>query len=127
MNVKEWLKRYYPMHQETTVLLKRLEALEKSETIVDTAEMDEIAAVCKRNIAEMKQIRNTLDAIDSPVESAVLRLRYTDTKGGKLRRWKDIAEMLYLKNDENAIRNATRLHNRALLHLEQMLTAEALR
>ena len=124
METKEWLKRYGPMYRETAALMKRLKVLEESECIVDPAEPEEIEARCKKNLDEMAAIRAAISMLDDPLECEVLRLRYTDGTDAIPPKWKNIAQEIYGVGDQNGVRNTTRLHDRAIKHLEQQLVEQ---
>lgn len=121
METRAWLKRYGPLYRETAALIKRLKVLEESECIVDPAELGEIETRCKKNLEEMAAIRSTVSMLDDPLEREVLHLRYTDNTDAIHTKWKDIALEIYGVSGESAVKNATRLHNRALNHLEQAI------
>lgn len=124
METKEWLKRYGPLYRETAALMKRLKALEGSECIVDPSEPEEIEARCKENLAEMAAIRAAIGRLDNPLECEVLRLRYTDGTDAIPPKWKNIAQEIYGVGDQNGVRNTTRLHDRAIKHLGELLNKQ---
>ena len=124
METKEWLARYGPLYRETAALMKRLKVLEESECIVDPAEPEEIEVRCKKNLEELSAIRAAISMLDNPMEREVLRLRYTDITDAFPPKWKDVAKELYGMDDSNSIQNATRLRDRAINHIEQLLAAQ---
>lgn len=124
METKEWLTRYGPLYRETAALMKRLKVLEESECIVDSVEPEEIEKRCEKNLKEMAAIRAAIGMLDNPMEREVLRLRYTDITNAFPPKWKDVAQELYGVDDSNSIQNATRLRDRAINHIEQLLAEQ---
>lgn len=124
METKEWLTQYGLLYRETAALMKRLKVLEESECIVDSAEPEEIEKRCEKNLKEMAAIRAAIGMLDNPLEREVLRLRYTDITNAFPPKWKDVAQELYGMDDSNSIQNATRLRDRAINHIEQLLAEQ---
>lgn len=124
METKEWLTQYGLLYRETAALMKRLKVLEESECIVDSAEPEEIEKRCEKNLKEMAAIRAAIGMLDNPMEREVLRLRYTDITNAFPPKWKDVAQELYGMDDSNSIQNATRLRDRAINHIEQLLAEQ---
>ena len=98
MSVKEWLSRY-PVLQAKYY---RLYGDPNSEATVEILRK------------EMDAIENTIKAINDPLYSEVLILRYTEGPTGRLMPWRDVAFAMYHNDAEADILRAQRLHRKAL-------------
>ena len=74
----------------------------------------QIRPIIEANQREMDAVRAAVEMLTDPMEREVLRLRYLDTNGCRLMRWRDISLILYGNDDEGFIRACMRLHKRAI-------------
>ena len=70
------------------------------------------------NKKEMAEIEDAVNALESPAEREVLRMRYMDSECYSLPTWEEIACELYGDADHAAMLRVHRLHARALKSLE---------
>jgi len=80
---------------------------------------EEISEQLEANLAEMELIQKAVLSLEGRNEQEYLRCRYVDViedeEGNRKRlTWRDVALWVYRKDNENAIRATTRLHQRAL-------------
>ena len=80
----------------------------------------QIKPIIEANRREMEDVRAAVEALDDPMEREVLRLRYIDTNGCRLMRWRDISLILYGNDDEGFIRACMRLHKRAVDNIQKV-------
>ena len=64
--------------------------------------------------AEMRAIEAAVDAVSDPMERAVLRLRYLDSRYSRPMPWKEVALKLFGDDDDKHQLATFRLHGRAL-------------
>lgn len=81
---------------------------------------DEVRPIIEANKREMDAVRAAVEALEDPMEREVLRLRYIDTNGFRLVRWRDISLILYGNDDEGFIRACMRLHKRAVDNIQKV-------
>ena len=74
----------------------------------------QIKPIIEANRREMEDVRAAVEALDDPMKREVLRLRYLDTNGCRLMRWRDVALALYGDDDEKHILAAYRIHDKAV-------------
>lgn len=72
-------------------------------------------------IDEMEKITDAVMRLSDPLERLVLQMRYFDGKQGKGVRWKDVAKGIRGRGDAKDEKFVYRLHNSALLHLDEIL------
>ena len=80
-------------------------------------EKDTYMPIIESNREEMRIIRESINALDNPMEREVLRLRYIDGKGYRHMPWSDIATRIYGDDDESNLLAIYRLHGRALQNI----------
>lgn len=69
------------------------------------------------NRTAMHRIESAINALESPLEREVLRLRYLDGSYNRLSKWSEVAFSLYGNSEEKDVKAALRLHNAAVRHL----------
>lgn len=74
----------------------------------------QVRPILAANRCEMDAVRAAVEALDDPMEREVLRLRYLDTNGCRLMRWRDVAFAIYGDDDEPMVRSCMRLYARAM-------------
>ena len=78
----------------------------------------EIRPVLAANRREMDAVRAAVEALSDPMEREVLRLRYLDTNGCRLMRWRDVALAIYGDDDEKDVLSARRIHDSAIRSIQ---------
>lgn len=78
----------------------------------------QIEPLLAANQREMAAIEQSVAALADPLEREVLRLRYMDGEHCRLLSWREVAWALYNDDDDKFQSSAKRLHDRALMHLE---------
>lgn len=74
----------------------------------------QIKPIIEANRREMEDVRAAVETLDDPMEREVLRLRYIDTNGCRLMRWRDVAIKLYGDDDKRFVDAVFRLHHIAM-------------
>ena len=74
----------------------------------------QIRPILAANRREMDAVRAAVEALDDPMEREVLRLRYLDTNGCRLMRWRDVALTMYGDDDKRFVDAVFRLHRTAM-------------
>ncbi|MDO4668964.1 MAG: hypothetical protein Q4A63_04015 [Butyricicoccus pullicaecorum] len=69
---------------------------------------------------EMSVIRAAIDALKSPMEREVLRLRYCDGDACRHMPWREVALNIYGDDDERQMQAVYRLHGRALQNIREI-------
>lgn len=77
----------------------------------------QIKPIIEANRREMEDVRAAVETLDDPMEREVLRLRYIDTNGCRLMRWRDVAIKLYGDDDKRFVDAVFRLHHIAMKKL----------
>lgn len=98
MTTKEWLSQY-PVLEAKYYRMYGDESLEQELTVLR---------------ARLNAIENAIEAINDPLYSEVLRLRYMDGDTGRLLKWKDVAFAMYHSDTEADLQRMNRLHRKAL-------------
>ena len=83
---------------------------------------ERMADSIKDALAEMSLIEAAVFSLDDPLECEVLQLRYIDgdiNGAARPMHWSDVAIKIYGDDDEKDVRNAHRLHGRALQSIRQ--------
>ncbi len=72
--------------------------------------------------AELDAMRAAINSLPNWLEREVLTLRYIDgdDNGTRMMRWANVAMKMYHQDDESKIKMAQRLHDRAILSLEEL-------
>lgn len=86
-----------------------------ADRLIDLKDM--LQPTINENLRKMKRIEQAINSLSDPMEQSVLIARYLAGDGIELNKWAAVAKSVYGKDDENAVRNATRLHGRALLSI----------
>ena len=71
----------------------------------------------EENERKMRRIEQAINSLSDPLEQSVLVARYIAGDSCEPNKWSVVAMMLYSDDDEKDIKNATRLHGRALLSI----------
>ena len=66
----------------------------------------------------MEAIEDAVEALDDPLERAVLRMRYLDSDNSRLVRWNEVAAEIFGDDDEKYIRAVHRIHGGALNNID---------
>ena len=121
---KTRLERYTGLRLEVRIRLERLATLQQMDrerpSLCGSRSEEyarEIAPIVQANRREMAEIEAAVAALPDPLERAVLRLRYMETRMACLMPWKEASERLYHENGKTTVQRATRLHAQALSHL----------
>ena len=77
----------------------------------------QIRPIIEANQREMDAVRAAVEMLTDPMEREVLRLRYLDTNGCCLMRWRDVAFALYGDDEEKYILAARRIHDKAIMNI----------
>ena len=140
-SMRERLQRYPALRLENENRLEKLERLRTAAEMPPRREADgsahtgssgdrmaraveryleyerQIRPLIEANRREMAAIRTAVESLTDPLEREVLRLRYIDTDGFRLTRWRDVAVALYGDDDAKYIMAAHRLHENAICTL----------
>ena len=138
LSPKERLQRYAALRMENENRLDRLARLKADAELPTQREADgsghtgssgdrmaraverymeyeqQVRPVINSNPSEMDAVRAAVEMLTDPMEREVLRLRYLDTNGCRLMRWRDVALALYGDDDEKHILAAYRIHDKAV-------------
>lgn len=138
LSPKERLQRYAALRMENENRLDRLARLKADAELPAQREADgsghtgssgdrmaraverymeyeqQVRPVINSNRSEMDAVRAAVEMLTDPMEREVLRLRYLDTNGCRLMRWRDVALALYGDDDEKHILAAYRIHDKAV-------------
>lgn len=142
--IKERLKRYPGIKQETEKILSRLEVLKSEETIppirqgdgskrtAGTGDRQERAVIRRMeyeqrnaptlaaNRQEIKAIDTAVAALVDPLEREVITIHYIEVDGYKPLPWRDVAIELYGDDSDAKLLAVHRLHSRALSSLQEI-------
>ena len=77
----------------------------------------QIRPLIEANRREMAVIEDAVAALKDPLEREVLRLRYMDSFGVRMMRWKDVAMVIYGDDSQASVQSCLRLHVRAFDNL----------
>lgn len=118
MDIKTRLTRYPALHQEVLLLLDRANRLERTGTIADPAELDEIERQASAHVDEMEALRALIRTLPDVTEQMVLTIRYVDGINGKPLKWKVVTERMLRGTAEKHLKMVQRWHRSALDHLK---------
>lgn len=140
--MRERLQRYAALRMENENRLERLERLKADAELPAQRDADgsahsgssgdrmaraveryteyerQIRPILAANRREMDAVRAAVEALDDPMEREVLRLRYLDTNGCRLMRWRDVALAIYGDDDEKDVLSARRIHDSAIKSIQ---------
>ena len=146
--IKERLKRYPALKQQTEKLEARLEVLKSEETIpplrpgdgpkrtAGTGDRQERAIlrrmeyeernapIINANKQEMKAIDRAVVALSDPLEREVITIHYIEVDTYKPLPWRDVAVVMYGEDTEADLLRVHRLHSKALQSLRKILQEE---
>ena len=75
-------------------------------------------------VARMRDIERAINSLSDSFERLVLMHRYIDVEGYYHPTWPEIAQAIYLTDEEKAVQAVTRLHGRALQSVAEALGKE---
>ena len=146
--IKERLKRYPALKQQTEKLEARLEVLKSEETIpplrpgdgskrtAGTGDRQERAILRRMeyeernaptinaNKQEMKAIDRAVVALSDPLEREVITIHYIEVDSYKPLPWRDVAVAMYGEDTDAKLLAVHRLHSKALQSLRKILQEE---
>lgn len=121
MDVKKWLSEYPGLEAEAEALYCTLEKQVTGESTLSGVQVQEIEGKLKKTLDRRDAIQNAVNALKDPLERCILRVRYIYTDGGRLTRWRLVAQKVCDSDAPKDIRYVHRRHKSALEHLEEIV------